>query len=158
MTGKLNFKLVALGVLLSALVWGPSLVQAAEEGRQHYKEHRDKIVKELNLAPDKLKEFQALEEKFSKERKESRDAIKKAYDDLDKLMAAGKPDEAKVKELLSNINAAQEKHWAAHKAQMKAEMALMTPEQQAKYLLAHRHWRHDMMERHKMKKEAEQKK
>ena len=56
MRGKFNFKLGALCAILSAMLLMPAPGQATEEeGQGAYKEQRDKIIKELKLAPEKEK-------------------------------------------------------------------------------------------------------
>ena len=56
MKGKFNFKLGALCAILSAMLLLPAPGQAKEEeGAARYKEQRDKIIKELKLAPEKEK-------------------------------------------------------------------------------------------------------
>ena len=77
--------------------------------------------------------------------------MKKANEDLQAAVAAGNPDEAKLKELVSALTAGQDKLFASFKNQRDEELALMTPAEQAKYLLILGQWRQKMMEKHKEK-------
>jgi hypothetical protein len=160
MKGKFNFKLGALCAILSAMLVMPALgqvkgVKGAEGAR--YKEKRDQMIKELKLAPEKEKAILAVEDKYARERKEIVDGVKKANVDLQAALAAATPDEAKLKELVSALTAGQDKMFASFKNQRDEELALMTPAEQAKYLLTLGQWRQKMMDK-RDKKAAEEKK
>ena len=77
--------------------------------------------------------------------------VKKANDDLQAAMATANPDEAKLKELVSALTAGQDKMFASFKNQRDEELALMTPAEQAKYLLILGQWRQKMMEKRDQK-------
>ena len=70
-------------------------------------------------------------DKYAKERKDIVDGLKKANDDLQAALAAATPDEAKLKELVSALNAGQDKIFASLKNQRDEELALMTPVEQS---------------------------
>lgn len=151
MQGKFNFKLAALAAVLIALLVVPAQGQTKDEHEAYYKECKAKMIKELQLSPDKEKAMQAVEEKYAAERKEIIAGLRKADADLEDALKAPTPDEAKVKGLVSAVTASQDKLFASFKNQRDEDLALMTPVQQGKYLIAVKHWRHDMMEKHEKK-------
>ena len=153
MKGKFNFKLGALCAILSAMLVMPALGQAKEDswGEMH-KMRRATLVKELKLSPDKAKDFNAVEEKYAKERQELIEKLKKSQAELQNALAAATPDEAKIKGLVTAIRADQDKMANSFKSQLDEELALMTPVQQGQYLLTLHKWREEMMqEQMKMK-------
>jgi Spy/CpxP family protein refolding chaperone len=151
MKGKFNFKLGALCAILSAMLLTPALGQAVEEQGAHHKAQKDQIIKELKLAPEKEKAMLAVEDKYARERTDIIAGIKKANDELQAAMAAANPDEAKLKELVSALTTGQDKLFASYKNQRDEELALMTPAEQAKYLIVLAQWRQKMMEKSKKK-------
>ena len=84
---------------------------------------------------------------MQKERTDLIANMKKSNDDLKAALAAAKPDEAKVKELVSAITAGQDNLFASFRKQRDEEMGLMTPVEQGKYLMAMSQWRQKMMEK-----------
>ncbi len=104
------------------------------------------MIKELKLAPEKEKAMLAVEDKYASERKTIIAGVKNANDDLQAAMATAKPDEAKLKELVSALTAGQDKLFASFKSQRDEELALMTPAEQAKYMLVLGQWRQKMMD------------
>jgi Spy/CpxP family protein refolding chaperone len=157
MKGKFNFKLGALCAIISAMLVMPALGQAKGEGGARFKEKRDQMIKELKLAPEKEKAILAVEDKYAKERKDIVVGVKKANDDLQAALAAATPDEAKLKELVNALTSAQDKMFASFKNQRNEELALMTPAEQAKYLIILGQWRQKMMEKHSQKTAGEKK-
>ena len=157
MKGKFNFKLAALCAILSAMLVMPSLGQAKEGEGARYKEQMGKMIKELKLAPEKEKAILAVEDKYGKEIEGIIAGVKKANEDLQAALAAPKPDEAKLKELVSALNAGQDKMFASFKNRRDAELALMTPYEQAKYLLVLGQWRQKMMNKREQKATGEKK-
>jgi Spy/CpxP family protein refolding chaperone len=151
MQGKFNFKLAALAAVLIALLVVPALGQTKDEHEAYYKEFKAKMTKELQLSPDQEKAMQAVEEKYAAERKEIIAGLRKADADLEALLKAPNPDEAKVKGLVSAVTASQDKLFASFKNQRDEKLALMTPVQQGKHLIAVKQWRHEMMEKHETK-------
>ena len=115
------------------------------------------MIKELKLAPEKEKAMLAVEDKYAAERKEIIAGVKKANEDLQAAMAAANPDEAKLKELVSALTAGQDKIFASYKNQRDEELALMTPVEQAKYLMVLGQWRQKMMDKRNQKAAGEKK-
>ena len=157
MKGKFNFKLGALCAILGAMLLMPALGQVKEKGEAGYKAQKAQMIKELKLAPEKEKAILAVEDKYAAERKEIIAGVKQANADLQAAMAAANPDEAKLKELVSALTASQDKMFASFKNQRNEELALMTPVEQAKYLMVLGQWRQKMMEKHSQKAAGEKK-
>jgi hypothetical protein len=157
MKGKFNFKLGAFCAILSAMLLMPAPGQAKEKEEAHYKAQNDKMIKELKLAPEKEKAILAVEDKYAAERKEIMAGAQKAYDDLQAALAAANPDEAKLKELVGALIASQDKMFTSFKNQRDEELALMTPAEQAKYLIVQGQWREKMMEKRHQKAPGEKK-
>ena len=157
MSRKFNFKLVALCAIVSAMLVMPALGQVKGEEGASYKAQKDKMIKELKLAPEKEKAMLAVEDKYGRERKTIIDGVKKANDDLQAALAAAPPDEAKLKELVSALTADQDKMFTSFKNQRDEELALMTPAEQAKYLIVLGQWRQKMMDKRDQKAAGEKK-
>jgi hypothetical protein len=157
MSRKFNFKLVALCTLVSAMLVMPALGQVKGEAGANFKAQKDQMIKELKLAPEKEKAVLAVEDKYARERKTIVDDVKKANDNLQAALAAAPPDEAKLKELVSALTADQDKMFASFKNQRDEELALMTPAEQAKYLIVLGQWRQKMMDKRGQKAAGEKK-
>ncbi len=159
MKGRFNFKLAALCAILSVMLLAPALVQAKDgKGEEYYKKHKEQIIKQLKLTPDKEKAVLAVEDKYAAQRPQLIAGLKKDQADLKAALAAAKPDEAKVKELVSALTGGMDALFDSFKSQRDEELAQMTPLQQGKYLLALGHWHHEMMEKPKGKEAKEKKK
>ncbi len=135
MKGKANYFSVVISLILTGLFLVPALGQAKAEEGARYKAQKDQIIKELKLAPEKEKAILAVEDKYAKERQEIIAGVKKTNNDLQAALAAPNPDEAKLKELVSELIAGQDKMFASFKNQRGEELALMTPAEQARYLI-----------------------
>src|SRR5208282_3526993 len=112
MKRKTDFRLRWLGLLLEAALMAPSLGQAQEKREGSYSELQQKLVKELNLTPDKAKEFQAVGEKYDQTRAEVIGRIEKNDSELEKALAAPQPDEGKINELVAAAISGQEQLFA----------------------------------------------
>jgi len=144
MKGRLIFKLGALSTILSFLLVIPALGQVTEDLGKKLSEFRTKTLKELKIAPDKEKAFLAVEEKYVDERQQIVATLKKAKEDLQAALAAATPDEAKIKGLVKTFIDTQHKLFNSFKNELDEEMALMSPLQQGKYLMAMERWRQDV--------------
>jgi Spy/CpxP family protein refolding chaperone len=148
MKGKLIFKLGALATMLSFLLVVPALGQTGqtnEELGKQLKDYKAKVYEEIKVSPDQQKKLIAVEEKASAARGEIVDGSKKALDNLQAVVAAAKPDEAKSKEAVSAFVAAQTKLFSSFRGELDEELALMNPIQQGKYLVAMEKWRQQCM-------------
>lgn len=153
MKGKAHFLSLVIFLILTGLLLVPTLSQAKEDswGEMH-KMRRAAAVKELKLSPEKAKDFNAVEEKYAKERQELIERLKKSYIELENALAAVTPDEAKIKGLVAAVRANKDKMVKSFKSQQDEELALMTPVQQGQYLNLLNKWREEMMQEHmKMK-------
>ena len=149
---KAHFLSVVISLILTGFFLVPALGQAKEDSwSEMHKMRRATAVKELKLSPEKAKDFNAVEEKYAKDRQELVERLKKSQAELQNAMAAT-PDEAKIKGLVTAIRADQDKMAKSFKSQFDEELALMTPVQQGQYLLTLHKWREEMMQEHmKMK-------
>lgn len=157
MKEKVNFKLGAFCAILGVLLLFPAFGQAKEKMEGQLKELKEQILKKMKLAPDKEKAFMAVDDKYAADRQGIIADLKKSQGELKTALATDKPDEGKIKDLVSAITGGQDKLFASFKNQRDEELALLSPVEQGKYLLAMTTWRHEMMEKC-MKEEAGKKK
>ncbi len=156
MRRKFNFKLVGLCAVLSALLLVAAVAQGKEDVGAELKEQKMQLIKQLKLAPDKEKAMLELEEKYSAEREKILDSTMKALDNLQAELKKAKPDEAKVQDLVKSLTTSQDNLFDSFKEQRDKEMALMSPIEEGRYLLALGKWREEMMEEYE-KEEPEKK-
>jgi Spy/CpxP family protein refolding chaperone len=136
MKSKFHFLRSAIFLILTSLLLVPALGQAKEDSwAEKHKMRRAAMVKELKLSPEKAKDFNAVEEKYAKDRQELVARLKKSQAELQKALAAATPDEAKIKDLVDAIRADQEKMAKSFQSQKDDDLALMTPVQQGRYLM-----------------------
>ena len=140
--------LVAVGLLVPAMAQEKK-AQGKETMAEFFKKERENLCGELKLSPDKAKEFLAVGEKYDQKRKEIIEQIKKNEADLKAALAASPPDGAKVKSVVDDAVANQEKLFDTFKDQRREEMGLLTPIQQGKYLLILMKWHRTMYEKKK---------
>jgi len=159
MKERLNFRLVGLCILLSALLLAPAAKskESIDIGEK-LKEQKIKIIKQLKLAPEKEKAAIELEENYSVKQKQIIEGMKKSLDELQAELKEAKPDEAKVQELVKTLTTSQDNLFASFKEQRDEQMALMSPVEEGKYLLALGKWRQEMMEEYKEKAPQKKKK
>ena len=140
MTGKAMTGLAVVGLALSVLLWTPAPSQAKGKWFKHVQEMREKQAKKMNLSPEKTKEFLAVEAKYDKIRRDALEKVKTSLQELQTVLTAKSPDEAKVKGLVSAITTAQAEFINTYKARQDEVMALLTPVQQGKYLVSTWSW------------------
>lgn len=78
--------------------------------------------------------------KYAKERHDVSADLNKAQNELKQEMAKPTPDEGKLKDLITRITGDQVTVMNSYKSQRDEEMGLLTPKQQAKYIIAMRAW------------------
>jgi len=144
MKGKLIFKLGVLSTILSFLLVMPALGQLNEDLGKKLCAFKAKTLKELKIAPDVEKKLLAAEEKCVVAREKIIADLKKSKEDLQAALAVPSPDEAKVKGLVNTFTAAQLNLFNSFRNELNEEMALMSPLQQGKYLMAMERWRQDV--------------
>lgn len=149
MKDKSYFLSLIIFLMLTCLVLPPALGQAKEQfWDEMHKKHRAIMCQELKLSPENTKDCNALEERYSKERHEIVERLRKSQAELQNALAATTPDDAKIKGLVAAILADQDKLVNSFKSQRDMEFAMMTPVQQGKYLMLLHKWREEMMEEH----------
>lgn len=153
MKSKAHFFTPVITLILAGLFLVPASGQAKEDSwSEMHKMRRATLVKELKLSPEKAKDFNAVEEKYAKDRQELIGMLQKFHSELQNALAAATPDEAKIKNQVTAIRAEQDKIVKSFKSQLDEELALMTPIQQGQYLSTLHKWREEMMQEHmKMK-------
>jgi Spy/CpxP family protein refolding chaperone len=112
----------------------------AEPAGRHYKLEWQKLAKELDLSSKQDAAFQAVGAKYSQTRKALIEKLQKNETDLEKAVSGPKPDMNRVKKLVPGIIADHNQLFESFKLQRQEEMSLLTPLQQAKYLLALKKW------------------
>ena len=148
MKGKFIFKLGALFTILSFLLVVPALGQTGqtnEELGKQLKDYKAQILKELKVTPEKEKALMAVEDKYSLMRGEIVEKSKQTWDGLQAALAAPNPDDAKVKAAVAAYVDGQANLFKTFRSQLEEELALMTPTQQGKYLVAMEKWRQQCM-------------
>jgi len=138
---KMDFWMLGLTLFLGIAL----LAAIPGQAKEKYEAARtEKLVKELNLSPEKAKEFQAVGSKYAQSRQEIIERIKKNESELEKALAAPKPDEGKIKELAAAISGDHSKLFETFKTQRQEELQLLTPVQQGKFILALKRWHEEM--------------
>jgi hypothetical protein len=148
-TGNTNLKLLVAGVVLSILVGTPSLAPAKEEGQSDSQALRSHLAKILDLRPDKAKKFIQIEEKYDRIRYEAVERINKSEEQMEKFLSGGgKPDEGKLKALITAIASDQDILVNTYKGRRDEILALLTPAQKGEYLLATWKWQQKLLEKY----------
>jgi Spy/CpxP family protein refolding chaperone len=149
MNRKMEFWHIGLGLLFAAALLAPGHTLAKEErGGTGHGLPREQIVKELDLSPAKAKEFLAVGDKYEETRKGIIEGIKNSEGELEKALSAPKSDEEKIKGLVAAITAGHDQLFQSFKAQRNEEMALLTPVQQGKFLIALKKWHQEIREKY----------
>jgi Spy/CpxP family protein refolding chaperone len=159
--GNNHFKLLVAVIVLSVLVGTSSLAPAKEEGKSDSQTLRAHLLTTLNLSGYNEKKFIGVEEKYDRVRQEALERMQKSEESLEKLLSGDKPDEVKLKELTTAITADQDVLVNTYKARRDEILALLTPAQQGKYLLATLKWQQKLLEtygKHKAGQQDEKKK
>jgi Spy/CpxP family protein refolding chaperone len=151
MKNRISCKLWALGVFFAAAaLLLPTLGQARAESRSRPQEWKAQLAKEMKLSPEKEAKFVAMGDKYANLRQQLYEKLKKNQEALTAALAAAKPDEAKVKELVKVITGDQNELLTIYKMERDEEMALLSPLEQGRYLSVLHHWRQQMYEKHAM--------
>jgi Spy/CpxP family protein refolding chaperone len=140
-------KIVLVSMFIFGLLLLPGLSQAIDREAK-FKGYRQKLVQELNLSPDKAKEFNDVGDKYLKERMDLYTQLKQAMDNLKKAMAATPKDEAKVQDAVNAVIPIKDKLWNNYQDWWHAEIKLLNPVQQAQYLITLENWWKKMMTGH----------
>jgi Spy/CpxP family protein refolding chaperone len=141
MRRQTGFRLIKAGLLVAMtfLVLGPGQV-LGDPGASYSSLERETLTKELGLTAEQAKAFQAVGDKFDKTRKGIVADLQTKESDLEKALAAPKPDEQKIKGLVALITKGHDQLFQSLKDQRQEEMALLNPVQQGKFVLALKKW------------------
>ena len=130
-----------VAVLLVAALLALGAAPARGESQEGYsKAERETLAKELGLTPGQAKDFQAIGDKYDQSRESIAGAVAVKEKDLEQALAAGKPDEARIKDLVAAVIQGHDQLFQSLKEQRQAEMALLTPVQQGKFIVALKRW------------------
>ncbi len=151
---KKTGKAVLVSLIMLGFVVLPGLSQAADREAKFH-EYRHKMVEQLNLPPDKAKEFSEVGDKYMQERMDLYAQLKQAMDDLKQAMAA--KDEGKIKDAVNNVVSLKDKLWSNYQDWWHADMKLLNPEQQAHYLITLENWWKKVMSGHEAWHEGKEK-
>jgi Spy/CpxP family protein refolding chaperone len=149
MKRKTGSWLKGVTLLLVIILMTPALGHSEEREAGFLVMQRGMLVKELNLSPDKAKEFLAVGEKYHQMREEVIGRIKKGESDLDIALAAPQPDESKINQIVTALITDHDQLFETFKAQRHEEMALLTPVQRGKFLMALKKWHDEVAQKEK---------
>lgn len=136
-------------LLLVVILMTPALGHPEEKETGDLEMQRGKLVQELSLSPDKAKEFLAVGEKYHQIREEVIGRIKKGESDLEIALAAPQPDDSKINQIVTALIADHDQLFETFKAQRHEEMALLTPVQRGKFLMALKKWHDEVAQKEK---------
>jgi Spy/CpxP family protein refolding chaperone len=148
MKPKGNCQRGALGLILAAALLLPALGQAQAESPSKSQAWKAQLAKEMKLSPEKEAKFIAMTDKYANLRQQLYEKLKKNQEVLGAAVAAAKPDEAKVKELVKTITGDQNELLTIYKMERDEEMAILSPVEQGRYLSILHRWRQQMYEKH----------
>jgi Spy/CpxP family protein refolding chaperone len=142
----LRLKQIGLLVVVALLALGPGQTWG-DPGAGYSKMEQETLCKDLGLTPEQAKAFQAVGDKFDKNRQAIIADLEKKENDLVKALAAPKPDEQKIIGLVAEITQGHDQLFQTLKAQRQEEMAMLSPVQQAKFFLALKKWHEEEKEK-----------
>ncbi len=105
---------------------------------------QERLVQGLALTPEQTKKFSEIFKKYHQKRYELREQMKLYHQDLEK--ASNDPNFERSSELVSNIQKLRSEMHKLEEEQFKELKPLLTPQQQAKYLLIMDQMRREMMQ------------
>ena len=142
----LRLRQVGWLVAVALLVLGPGQTWG-DPGAGYMKMEQETLCKDLGLTPEQAKAFQAVGDKFDKSREAIVADLKDKETELEKALAAPKPDEQKIKGLVAQITQGHDQLFQSLKAQRQEEMALLNPVQQGKFVMALKKWHEEAGEK-----------
>ena len=131
-------------MLLAATLLAPGLAQAQAKPGSPQGMQTEKMAKDLGLSPQQTKFFLMVREKYGKMRQGIIEVIQKNEGELEKALAAPKPNAAQIKGLVTTITSSHDKLMETFRGQRLQEMDLLNPIQQGKFLLALKKWHQQM--------------
>jgi Spy/CpxP family protein refolding chaperone len=140
-----GFLFICSGLLFVAALLVSGLGQASGEPRSSYSGmERGKFLLEIGLTSEQAKAFQTIDDKFDKSREGIIEEIKNNESDLEQVISSPQADEVKIKGLVAAVTRGHDQLFQTFKAQRQEEMALLTPIQQGRFLLALKKWHQEM--------------
>ncbi len=130
---------VAVLLMVALVALGAALARGESRGSSNAAE-RETLVKELGLTPEQARDFQAVGDKYDQGREAIVGSAAAKENDLEKALAAPQPDEARIKELVAAVIQGHDQLFQSIREQRQAEMALLTPVQQGKFIMALKRW------------------
>jgi Spy/CpxP family protein refolding chaperone len=138
---------MCLGLLFVVALLLPSLGQASGKPRGSPSgTEKGKFLRELGLTSEQTRAFLAIDDKFDQTRDGIIEGIKNNESELEQALSSPTPDEVKIKGLVAAITRGHDQLFQTFKAQRQEEMALLTPIQQGRFLLALKKWHQEMKE------------
>ena len=136
MVCKTKIWLVLVAVLLMLGVQMPGKAHSREPGTGKNELQSKQLISDLDLSADKAKAFTSVGEHWDQIRQNIIGGIKENETDLEKAIAASKPDEGKINQLVNALITGHDQLFETFKAQRQEEMTLLTPVQRGKFLLS----------------------
>jgi|UniRef100_A0A7C3Z1C4 Spy/CpxP family protein refolding chaperone len=134
---------VVFAVILALLVLNPE----AGLGKSRHglsTQERETLVQEVGLTPEQATALQTLDDKFDQAREGIIAGIRTDEVELEKALAASRPDAARIKTLVDALTQGHDRLMQTFKAQRQEEMELMTPVQQGRFLLVLKRWHEEL--------------
>ena len=156
MANNTSLKLLTAALVCSVWLGTQSLAAAKEKSPNISEALRIHLVEIMHLRGDKAKTFIETEERYDRVRQEAMERINKSQDELGKLLAEKKPDEAKLAKLISAIAADQDIFVNTYKLRRDETLSMLTPLQQAQYLYTTWKWQQKILEKYKKPKPGQQ--
>lgn len=139
------FKGLGLVFVVALLVPGMGLAGEESRGSRPGME-KEKFFMKLGLNSEQAKAFQAIDDKFNQSRGGIIEEIENNERELEEAISSPQPDEIKIKELVAEVTRGHDQLFQTFRAQRQEEMALLTPIQQGRFLLALKRWHQEIKE------------
>jgi hypothetical protein len=142
---KFSIRFIILGMLLLlGLLW-PGSGRAQKADAVDTTGQREQLLKDLKFSPDKAKAFLSVGAHWDQIREDLITDIKNSETDLETALGAPQPDDTKINRLVNGLIAEHDQLFETFKSQRQEEMAMLTPVQRGKFLLALKKWHEQQM-------------
>lgn len=137
----LGFCLVALMACSTAAIGEGR--PAHRQGRAHHaaREFGQRLAAQAGLKDENAVKFVKLLETYAKDRRESRRSLKASMDELETAYADGKGQPAQLNKALDRLQKAVLEGFDSRAATMRSARELMSPAEQARFLLSRKGWK-----------------
>ncbi len=143
MVQKISIRLGVMGTLLILGLLLPGAGRAQKAAAVDTAGQQKQLLQDLNLTPDKAKAFMSVGGHWDQIRQDLIADIKKNETDLETALAAPQPDDSTINHLVNGLIAEHDQLFDTFKSQRQEEMAMLTPVQRGKFLLALKKWHED---------------